>query len=127
MATVTNEEFTEQLHAKVKLAAARIGSEVTRELKLVLSVPAPIVPGSIPPRAATRATPGAPPRKVSGHGRASVSYFVESQDVGRVVLYVGSNVIYMGVHERGDHKWLQKTVSAMMPKILTNFNRYVTQ
>lgn len=102
----------DQLRRRAIYAAARVGAEITGELKRVLSVPAPIVPGSSPPRAATKATPGAPPRKISGRGRAATAYFVEpSADGMSVTLYVGNSVLYMGVHERGNHKWLEKNIN----------------
>lgn len=119
---MTTEEMRAQLVAKVTRAAAFAGSYIVHELKGVLSTPAPLVPGANPPRAATKATPGAPPRKVSGRGRASVVYVVEPPGETSVTVLVGSNVVYMGVHERGNHKWLKKTIEAVMPKVITRFN-----
>lgn len=122
---MTEEEFKAQLDAKVMLAAARIGSEVTRELKVVLSVPAPRRRTKSGNYVATvKATPGAPPRKLSGRGRAATSYYVERTPNG-AVLYVGNNVIYMRVHEQGNHKWLKKTIERLMPTIIANFNKYI--
>lgn len=105
---------------KLTQTAGKIGALLVRELKVVLSVPAPRVPGSSPPRAATKATPGAPPRKLSGRGRAAVVYRVEPTADG-VTLYVGNNVIYMRVHEQGNHKWLLKTIRRMMPTVMQKF------
>jgi hypothetical protein len=123
---MTEEEFRAQIMERCQLAGGVIGSEIVRELKTVLSVPAPRVPGSNPPRAATRATPGAPPRKLSGRGRAAVVYEVEVKgDV--VTVWIGNNVIYMRVHEQGNHQWLVKTIEAMMPKMVTKFNKIISQ
>ncbi len=114
----------EQIQKIAITAAARVGAEMTAELKKVLSVPAPITPGSNPPRAATKATPGAPPRKVSGRGRAATAYFVEpSSDGNTITLYIGNSVFYMGVHERGNHKWLEKNINAT--ELAAKFNAYL--
>lgn len=116
-----------ELRRRATYAAARIGAEITGELKKVLSVPAPIVPGSVPPRAATPATPGAPPRRVSGRGRAATAYVVDtSEDGSRVTLYVGNSVFYMGVHERHDHKWLEKNIPPV-PVLQALFAKYFSE
>src|SRR5678809_1713062 len=89
----------------------RAGAVAARRMKYVLSVPAPRVRvlakrgkyrGSYYYRATTPATPGAPPRKLSGRGRASVTYEVNEE---QLTVRLGSNVIYMARHERGNHKW----------------------
>lgn len=110
------------VEAKLVKVAGSIGADIARELKIVLSVPAPRVPGSKPPRAATKAIPGAPPRKLSGRGRAAVSYRVERTNDG-VTVWVGNNVVYMGHWEYNGHPWLRKTIERMMPSILAKFNR----
>jgi hypothetical protein len=46
--------------------------------------------------ATTKATPGAPPRKLTGIGRASLAYRVDKDKLSAMV---GTNVIYMRVHE----------------------------
>lgn len=103
------------------LAAA--GSHAARRLKEVLSVPARprriavagirakwVPPGTRYYVALTKATPGAPPRKLSGRGRASVGYEVSP---GKTFVRVGTNVRYMAKHERKGHPWLVKTIIAI--------------
>lgn len=123
---MTQDQFRTMLMQKAQRAAAAIGADIVKELEIVLSVPAPLIPGVTPPRAATRATPGAPPRKVSGRGRAGVVYFVKPPQGNTVTVMVGDNVFYMGVHERGNHKWLQKTVDRMMPRMIAKFNALIS-
>lgn len=60
------------------------------------------------------ATPFAPPRKLSGHGRRSVGW--EINDEGTEAR-VGTNVDYMADHERGNHKWLMPTLTANMNRL----------
>lgn len=96
------------VHAAVIFLAAR-----TRE---TLSVPAPRKAiraamvgrkkGAILGyRAATRATPGAPPRKLSGRLRGSVS----SRMINKYRGEVGVSVKYGRFLEKKDHKFLQPT------------------
>lgn len=60
------------------------------------------------------ATPGAPPRKLSGRGRASVTREIDREKlVGRV----GTNVPYMGRHEYTGHPWLHVAVSIVEPRL----------
>jgi len=62
-----------------------------------------------------KATKGAPPRKVTGRGRASITYKVDRQ---KMAGYVGTNVFYMEIHEQavgraywgGTHKWVEPTL-----------------
>jgi phage gpG-like protein len=93
-------------------AAAFLAARVKEEL----SVPAPrrIVLGKRGKakgvrsyRAATPATPGDPPRKLSGRLRASITYEV-SPDGTKA--RVGTNVIYGRRHEYGDHPFLVTTL-----------------
>lgn len=58
--------------------------------------------------ATTPAAKGAPPRKLSGRGRAGMAYFVDKQKLEAVV---GTNVFYMGVHERDHHKFVEQTLT----------------
>ncbi len=62
-----------------------------------------------------KATKGAPPRKVTGRGRASITYKVDRRAMRG---YVGTNVFYMLIHEEetprapwgGTHKWVAPTM-----------------
>ena len=82
---------------------------MTNETKKLISVPAPrrravARDGSIYWRATTRATPGAPPRKLSGNLRRSVTYVVDDKEfVGRI----GTNINYGRFLEYRDHPWLR--------------------
>jgi hypothetical protein len=119
---MTQDELISQLQTKAVRAAAIIGSDVVRELKIVVGKQAPLVPGASPPRAATRATPGAPPRKVTGRGQAGVVYKVEPPTTTGVTVKVGDNVHYMGTLEYRNHPWLFATVAGMMPRMVAKFN-----
>ncbi len=60
------------------------------------------------------ATPGAPPRKLSGRGRASVTREIDRENlVGRV----GTNVPYMRKHEYTGHPWLHVAAAAVEPRL----------
>lgn len=91
-------------------AAAKL---YTNLVKQELSVPAPrrLVtsgprsrnPGTRYYRATTKASPGAPPRKLSGRLRGSIANeFDKDTNTARA----GTNVIYAKRHERGTHQFL---------------------
>jgi hypothetical protein len=113
----------EKLRGKGLVAA---GIHATRRLKEVLSVPAPrriavagvrakwVPPGTRYYVATTRATPGAPPRKLSGQLRRSVTYEVSP---GKTFVRVGTNVVYARKLENGGHPWLLKTMIAIGPEL----------
>jgi hypothetical protein len=98
-------------------AAARLFANLVRQ---TLSIPAPPARyktsrvgrrGRIiqPRRAATPATPGAPPRRVTGRLRGSIA--VEFNPVTNSAR-VGTNVVYGRRLELGDHKYLLPTLQA---------------
>lgn len=60
-------------------------------------------------RATTPAVKGAPPRKLSGRLRASITYRV---DADGLVARVGTGVVYARRHELGDHPFLVPTLAA---------------
>lgn len=64
--------------------------------------------------ATTRATPGAPPRKLSGRMRAAI--MVRQPSANRVQIGV-FNLPYPGRHERGMHKWLMPTLREELPNL----------
>lgn len=94
-----------------RLVAAAV--HLTGKVKVVLSVPAPrqTVKTALGNYyvATTRAIPGAPPRKLSGRLRASMTHQV--LDGGKRVR-IGTNVIYARRHEKGTHPFLAKTLFA---------------
>lgn len=93
-------------------------------VKQFISVPAPRrlataganskTPGVRHYVATTKATPGAPPRKLSGRLRASMSV---DFDKAENVAYVGTNVFYGRVHEEGNHKFLIPVLQAILPQL----------
>lgn len=93
--------------------------ECVKDLKIIVGTPAPRKVSKTTGRvyAATKATPGAPPRKLTGRGRASLTYRVVEEN-GEPVGKVGTNVIYMPVHEYGKggsgglHKFVEPTLRA---------------
>lgn len=105
-----------------RVAAKRVRNaciECVKDLKLIVGVPAPRKVSKKSGRiyAKTKATPGAPPRKLTGRGRASISYRVEDEN-GEPVGRVGTNVVYMPVHELGTkarpgglHKFVEPTMA----------------
>ena len=92
---------------------ARMGHS---HLRRVVGVQAPLVPGSNPPRAATRATPNAPPRRVSGVGQSGIRYEIDFEN--GIVRWI-SRIDYMAIHERsGRHEWLAKSIRAISPRLV---------
>lgn len=113
-----------QLRARAVRGLTAAAVHLTKRLKEVLSNPAPrrrvtarsgALSGSVYHRAATPATPGAPPRKLTGRLRASVSWEVDSQALRA---RVGTNVIYGAVHELGNHPWLVPTFNTERSALL---------
>lgn len=113
--------------------------ELQNEAKVLVSVPAPRRLVTSGPRsknpgikyyvATTPAIKDAPPRKLSGRGRAAITYEVDENTLeGRV----GLNVPYMGRHERprdgtpGLHKWLSVAAQTIKPKIVALIGRGVS-
>ena len=96
-------EWTEELMEKVKAdavkALTRTAIACTNDLKQIVSTPAPRKVSKKTGRvyAATKATPGAPPRKLTGRGRTSLAYKVAKD---ALEASVGTNVIYMRKHEK---------------------------
>lgn len=93
-------------------------------VKQFISVPAPRrlaaagarskTPGVRHYVATTPATPGAPPRKLSGRLRASMAV---DFDKAENVAYVGTNVFYGRVHEEGDHPFLIVVLVMILPQL----------
>jgi hypothetical protein len=97
-------QFAGRVEAGLKAAGVFLAAR-TRE---ILSTPAPkkrakSALGATHFRAATRATPGAPPRLLTGRLRGSVTW--KLRDDRRAVRF-GSNVRYAGPLERRGHRFL---------------------
>jgi len=81
-------------------------------LRQTISVQAPYVvhfskTGKPSYRALTKATPGAPPRRVSGNLMRRVA--MDFDDANNVA-YVFTDVDYGAKHEKGDHPWMLPTL-----------------
>jgi len=103
------EEVAASMREDVIRRLTRACVECSNDLKKIVSVPAPrkfLKSGRLV--AKTKAVPGAPPRKLSGRGRASITYKVDRLELTGVV---GTNVVYMPVHEYDNgHKWVEPTL-----------------
>ena len=99
----------ERAKAEAKRRLGKAASRCATELKLTVSVPAPrkVSKKTGRPYATTRATPGAPPRKLSGRGRAGIAW--QFADGGRSAV-VGENVWYMPYWESHGHPWVKPTL-----------------
>lgn len=104
---------------RIKAAAAH----GTRRVKELLSVPAPRktvtaksgrYAGTRYYRATTPAVDGAPPRKLSGRLRASVTYEISPDGL---TARIGSNVIYARRHEFGRHPFLRRALEEARSEI----------
>lgn len=107
---------------KALTAAAMMAAN---EIKDTLSVPAPRKTikgrgGSRYYRAATPATPGEPPRKLSGRLRASISWGVDKINLRS---WVGTNVVYGPVHEHGAHPFVQASIARIRGNLRTLLGR----
>lgn len=103
------EEVAASMREDVIRRLTRACVECSNDLKKIVSVPAPrkfLKSGRLV--AKTKAVPGVPPRKLSGRGRASITYKVDRLELTGVV---GTNVVYMPVHEYDNgHKWVEPTL-----------------
>ena len=106
------DELAAEIRANAVRSLVRTAIEATNDLKKIVSVPAPRKVSKTTGRvyAATKATPGAPPRKLTGRGRAGIAYKVDKDEL---VATVGVNVFYMPIQEfKLNHKWVQPTMAA---------------
>lgn len=112
-----------QERAKKGLKAATIW--IASKVKELISVPAPralVKPKFGAPyyRATERATPGAPPRKLSGELRRSIAWEMRSNDtVGRI----GTNKVYARPLEESGHTFLTLAIQMYAGEIKTIMGR----
>jgi len=99
----------ERARAEAARRLSRAAAHAANELRRTVSVPAPRKKARKSGRvyAATPATPGAPPRKLSGRGRAGIAWKLLTNPLAGVV---GVNVLYMPRHEREGHPWVAPTL-----------------
>ncbi len=89
--------------------AKRLAEKVVRELKRVVGVQARTrITKSGRVVAVDRATPGAPPRRVTGRGQESIDFRVTKANV------IFGAVWYMLHLEKNGHPWLRKTIAKVM-------------
>lgn len=104
------------LDAEILRRLAKAAAYTAKELKLTVSVPAPRrVSKHGRPYATVPATPGAPPRKLSGRGRASIAWMI---DKAKKVARAGVGTIYMPRHERTGHPWVGPTLGRIRDGVL---------
>lgn len=109
-----------EIKKKVNRGLRSAAIHLTNKVKEAISVPAPRKrvtskkSGAIYYRATVKATPGAPPRKLSGQLRRTITYEVnETEDKARV----GTNLKYAKRHEKGSHKFLEPTLQKNQTQI----------
>lgn len=103
------EELDDRIRGVFLARLRQVAAMFASDLKRVLSVPVP--PGR------PRATPGAPPRRDTGHLRRSVAYRVDAEAMTAVV---GTNVLYGAIHEFAkpprSHPWFHPTWDRNYPR-----------
>lgn len=109
----------DQLRARAVRGLTAAAVHLAGAAKETLSEPAPRErllsrAGSVYYRATTPATPGVPPRKLTGRLRSSVSWTVDKATLRATV---GTNSVYGGVHEAGNHPWLLPTFQRLRPAL----------
>lgn len=103
-----------RVQAEAQRRLAKAAAFCAKELKVTVSVPAPrkVSKKTGRPYATVPATPGAPPRKLSGRGRAGISWKMAD---GAAV--VGETVRYMPRHEHTGHPWVRPTLARIRPEL----------
>ncbi len=135
---LTPQEIRDRCIAKANKGLLAMAYEYQGLVRRTLSVPAPrrrVVagpyagsdlryysgtprrPGDIYYVATTRATPGAPPRKLSGHLRRSIAVDASRFNGPENVIRVGTNVPYGKTLEEGTHKYLWPTLTANLQSL----------
>jgi hypothetical protein len=106
-----------RMNAEVARRLAKCAAYFAKELKVVLSVPAPrrVSRTTGRPYATVRAIPGAPPRKLTGRGRASIAWVLAPDKRSSAV---GTNVIYMRRWEYDGHPYVAPTLRRVRTKLL---------
>ncbi len=115
----TGDKLREQIERAAGRGVQAAAIFLVARVKEVLSVPAPRrrakTPRGIYHVATTKATPGAPPRKLSGKLRASINYAMETSLRARV----GTRIKYARPLElRMNHQFLRPTARAFRRVLL---------
>jgi hypothetical protein len=108
MGYTVNLQLERQFAGRVEAGLKAAGVFLAAKTREILSAPAPkarakTLSGAAHFRAATRATPGAPPRLLTGRLRGSVTWAMRNDRRGVVL---SSNVRYAGILERRGHRFL---------------------
>jgi hypothetical protein len=107
-----------RLQAKIMRGLRAGAIALVNRTKQISSVAAPRkrtrVNGRWVYRATTPATPGAPPRKVSGDFRRSLTYMMVP---GSLRVRVGTSIIYGGTLERQDHHHVKRAMKIFYHEI----------
>ena len=115
---MTKREVLAYVRERLGKGVRSAGKFMVDRLRTVVGVQAPrvrTIAGGW--RATTRATPGAPPRRVSGIGQKSINYRVTEKNV------IFSAIWYMLYWENHGHPWMRKTIekySKEMMRIMTS-------
>lgn len=101
---LTRRQIDEYVRERLGRGARAAGAFMRDRLRQVVGVQAPRKRAGSGWVATVRASPGLPPRRVSGAGQKSVGYRVTESNV------IFSAIFYMLAHERRGHPWLAKTL-----------------
>lgn len=121
----TPEQIIREVQARAKKGLKAATIWVSGKVKEILSVPAPralVKPRFGAPyyRATSPATPGAPPRKLSGQLRRSIAWEMRNNDtVGRI----GTNMVYGRKLEEMNHPYLSLALQTYGNEIKTIMGR----
>jgi hypothetical protein len=112
---MTPAEIRDYVQRRLNRGIRSAGPFIVERLKAVVGIQAPRKRGG--PNgwiATTRATPGAPPRRVSGLGQKSI-YWRRTKKGG---IAWGAKKPYMMILERKGHPWLHMTVRKYFAEVL---------
>ena len=129
---MTTQQAMAELNRRIKRGLSAAAIECVNDTKLLISVPAPRAPvygtvggkrRRIGYRATTRATPGAPPRKVSGQLRASTTWDLRGTGPA-MVARCGVMKKYGRFLEDGNHPFLSVNLRKNRLKYAATFLRF---
>jgi hypothetical protein len=133
---LTNYDIDRAIDLGIRKGVRAAGSYLVTKLKRELSVPAErrkavrprertVATRTVATRrivALTRATPGAPPRKLSGRLRSSIG--LEVSPDGKSIK-IGTDLFYAEFLEFKDHPFLRKLIDDEMPNVTQMIGEYI--